>query len=140
MAALQNANDFNVNVLLLVKTNFPRLEIMDAVQYGAVSAQNSQGSAVGEIMQVICTEVMGQQTVTAGFSEKLRSGPVVMGLSDFTQKMSSGTWGTIVYRPLRGGHHVGYLSKHSRNESRASNGAGFLICSHASRARLQIKE
>jgi len=99
MAALQNANDFNVNVQLLVKTNFPNMQIMDAVQYGAVSAQNSQGSAVGEIMQVICTEVMGQQTVTAGFSEKLRSGPVVMGLSDFTQKMSSGTWGTIVYAP-----------------------------------------
>jgi hypothetical protein len=100
MAAMQNANDFNVNVMLLVKTNFPNMEIMDAVQFGAVSAQNSQGSAVGEIMQVIATEVLGQQTAVATYSEKLRSGPVVMGLSDFSQKLSSGSFGTVIYQPF----------------------------------------
>jgi hypothetical protein len=100
MAAMQNANDFNVNVMLLLKTNFPNMEVIDAVQYGAISAQNPQGSAVGEIMQVIVTEVLGQQTATSTFSEKLRSGPVVVGLSDFTQKMSSGTFGAVVYQPF----------------------------------------
>jgi hypothetical protein len=98
MAAMQNANDFNVNVMLLIKTNFPRMEIQDAVQYGAISAQNPQGSAVGEIMQVIVTDVMGQQTAISTYSEKLRSGPVVMGLSDYQQKLSSGSFGAVVYQ------------------------------------------
>jgi hypothetical protein len=98
LAAMQNANDFNVNVKLLITTNFKNMVIESAVQYGAASAQNTQGSAVGEIMQVICTEVEGQQTATSTYSEKLRSGPVVLGLSDFAQKMSSGSFGTVVYQ------------------------------------------
>ena len=99
MSALQTPNEFNVNVPLLIKTNFPNMEVMDAVQYGAYSLQNTQGSQVGEIMQVICTEVMGQETVKSLFSEKLRAGPVILGLSDYEQKMSSGAWGTLVYAP-----------------------------------------
>ena len=100
MSALQTPNEFNVNVPLLLKTNFPNMELMDAVQYGAQSLQNSQGSQVGEIMQVICTEVAAQETVKALFSEKLRSGPVILGMSDYQQKMSAGVWGAIVYQPF----------------------------------------
>jgi hypothetical protein len=98
IAAMQNSNDFNVNVRRLIADNFKNMTVVSAVQYGAVSAQNSQGSAVGEIMQVICTEVMGQQVAISTYSEKLRSGPVVLGLSDYQQKMSSGSFGAVVYQ------------------------------------------
>jgi len=100
LSAIQQPNEFGLNVRALLKDNFKNSSLHSAVQYGAASLQNPQGSQVGEIMQVIATEVMAQQTVVASFSEKLRAGPVIMGLSDFEQKMSSGTWGALVYQPF----------------------------------------
>ena len=100
MAALNTPNDFGLNVPKLLKDNFKNLTVHSSVLYGAYSLQNSQGSLVGEIMQVIAEDVMSQQTGVAGYSEKLRSGPVILGLSDFTQKMSAGGWGYVLYQPF----------------------------------------
>lgn len=100
MSALNTPNEFGLNIPKLLKDNFKNMTIHSAVQYGAYSLQNTQGSQVGEIMQVIAGEVMGQQTGIAAYSEKLRSGPVILGLSDFMQKMSSGTWGYVCFQPF----------------------------------------
>jgi len=99
-AALTTTNSFNVNVQDLIKKNFPNLRVETAIQYGALTAQNPQGSAAGEIIQLICEEVEGQKTGYCAFNEKLRGGPVIRDLSSFKQKMAQGTWGAVIRQPF----------------------------------------
>lgn len=98
--ALTFTNSFNVNVEDLLKKNFPNMEIKTAVQYGALSAQNPQGSVGGEIMQLIADTVEGQDTGFCAFNEKLRAGPIIPDLSSFKQKMTQGTWGAVIRQPF----------------------------------------
>ncbi len=99
-SALLTTNSFNVNVHDLLKKNFPNLRIETAIQYGALSSQNPQGSAGGEIVQLIAEEVEGQKTGLVAFNEKLRGGPVIVGLSSFSQKMTQGSWGAVIRQPF----------------------------------------
>jgi len=98
--ALTTTNTFNVNVHDLLKKNFPKLRIETAVQFGALSSSNSQGSAAGEIVQMFAETVEGQKTVYTAYNEKLRAGPVIRELSSYRQKATSGTWGAIVRQPF----------------------------------------
>lgn len=98
--ALTFTNTFNVNVEDLLKKNYPNLTVKTAVQYGALTSQNPQGSAGGEIVQMIAERVEGQETGYCAFNEKLRAGVIVRGLSSFSQKMSQGTWGAIIRQPF----------------------------------------
>jgi len=99
-SALTTTNQFNVNVLDILKKNFPNLRVETAVQYGALSAQNPQGSAAGEIMQLIAEEVEGQKTGFCAFNEKLRAGPIIRDLSSFKQKATQGSWGFVARQPF----------------------------------------
>lgn len=99
-AAITATNSFNVNVPDILKKSFPRLRMVSAIQYGAVSAQNPQGIAAGELVQLIATKVEGQDTGYCAFSEKLRAHPVIRDLSSFRQKMTQGGWGAIVRQPF----------------------------------------
>ena len=98
--ALTVTNSFNVNVRDLLKKNFPNIEVMTAVQYGVTSAQNPQGNSAGEVVQLIAKSVEGQETGFTAFSEKLRGGRIIAALSSFQQKMSQGTWGSILRQPF----------------------------------------
>ena len=99
-AALTTTNSFNVNVEDLLKKNFPNLTVKTAVQYGALTAQNPQGSALGEIVQLIADNVEGQSTGYCAFNEKLRSGPVIRDLSSYKQKCLQGTFGAVIRQPF----------------------------------------
>ncbi len=98
--ALTATNSFNVNVSDLLKKNFPNLTIETAIQYGAVSAQNPQGSAAGELVQLMARNVEGQETGYCAFNEKLRAGKIIPDLSSYKQKMTQGTWGTVIRQPF----------------------------------------
>lgn len=98
--ALTTTNSFNVNVHDLLKKNFPKLEIITAVQYGALTTANPQGSAAGEIVQLIAKQVEGQDTGYCAFNEKLRGSAVIRDLSSFKQKMVQGTWGAVIRQPF----------------------------------------
>lgn len=98
--ALTTTNSFNVNVNDLLRKNFPNLTIKSAVQYGAVTPQNPQGSTAGEVMQLIANSVEGQESAYCAFNEKLRAGAVIRELSAFKQKMTQGTWGAIIRQPF----------------------------------------
>ena len=100
MVALTAANSFNVNVRALLKENFPNLRIIDAVQYGVVSAQNTQGIAGGNVVQLIADELDGNDTGISAFNEKLRSHPIFVDRSSFSQKLTQGTWGTVIFYPV----------------------------------------
>ncbi|KWO62563.1 hypothetical protein [Burkholderia territorii] len=99
-AALTATNNFNVNVAALLEKNFPKMEIRSAVQYGALTPQNPQGSVAGELMQVWAPDAAGQDSGYCSFNAKLHAGPVVRALSSYSQKMSQGTNGFILRQPF----------------------------------------
>jgi hypothetical protein len=98
--ALTATNSFNVNVLTLLKNNFPNMEVKTAIQYGALSAQNPQGSTLGEFVQLFCPDAEGQDSGYCSFNMKLKAGPVVRDLSSYKQKLSQGTNGFILRQPF----------------------------------------
>lgn len=104
---LSRTNSFAVNVSDLIKKNYPSMRVVTAVQFGAKSAQNPQGNAAGELMQVVADDVEGQKTGTSAFSEKLRAHPIIVELSAWKQKRSAGTWGTILRMPVAVAQMVG---------------------------------
>lgn len=89
--ALTKTTEFNVNVQDLLKKNYPNLTVKTAPEYATDS---------GELVQLIIDELDGQRTADTAFTEKLRAHPIVVGSSNFKQKKSQGTWGTIIYRPF----------------------------------------
>lgn len=95
-AALTTTNSFNVNVSDLLKKNFPNLRVVSAVQYGALSSTNPQGVAGGNFMQLIAEEVEGQDTGFMAFNEKMRAHKLIPGLSNYSQKVSAGTYGAVI--------------------------------------------
>lgn len=98
--ALTFTNTFNVNVYDLLKKNYPNIRIETAVQYGVLSSSNPQGVSGGNVMQMIAEEVEGQKAGYCAFNEKARTGKLVVGLSDFKQKITQGTWGAIIRMPM----------------------------------------
>jgi hypothetical protein len=98
--ALTATNSFNVNVYDLLRKNFPKIRFETAVQYGALSATNTQGVTGGNLVQLIADNVEGQDTGYCAFNEKLRSHPIIRQLSSFKQKLTQGTWGSIIFEPL----------------------------------------
>lgn len=89
--ALTKTTEFNVTVSDILKKNFPNMTVKTAPEY-------TTGS--GELVQLFADEIEGQRTVDCAFTEKLRAHPIVVGLSNFMQKKSQGTWGSIIYRPV----------------------------------------
>lgn len=87
---MANTNQFAVNVSDLLKKNFPNMTVRVAPEFTTVS---------GELVQLIATNVEGQQTASCAFTEKMRAHPVIVGASSFKQKKSAGTWGTVIFRP-----------------------------------------
>jgi len=99
--ALKFANSFGVYVEDLLKKGFPQMKIKTAVQYGAKTATNSQGySAVGNLMQIVVDEVDGHKVAYPAYNEKMRAHKIIPELSSWKQKMTSGTWGTVLRLPL----------------------------------------
>lgn len=99
-AALNFENEFAKTTLELLKANYPNLRIETDVLYGAKTATNPQGVAGGNMMQLIATELDGQQTGMCAFNEKMRSHRVVMEASSFRQKKTSGAWGAVIRMPF----------------------------------------
>ncbi|MDB5777603.1 MAG: uncharacterized protein JWP38_3736 [Herbaspirillum sp.] len=97
--AMTATNTFNVNVAALLKVNFPNMEVKTAIQYGALTAQNPQGSAVGEIVQLWAPQAAGQDSGYCSFNTKLRAGPVVREMSAYKQKFTQGSAGFILRQP-----------------------------------------
>lgn len=106
--AMKFANSFGVYVEDLLKKGFPKMKIKTAVQYGAKTSANSQGySPVGNVFQVIVNEIEGQKVVYPAYNEKMRAHKIVPELSSWKQKMTSGTWGTVMRLPVGIGGMIG---------------------------------
>jgi hypothetical protein len=88
---LTKVSEFNVSVSEQIKKLYPNLVVRVAPEYSTDS---------GELVQLIVNELEGQRTADVAFTEKLRAHPIVVGTSNFKQKKSQGTWGTIIFRPF----------------------------------------
>jgi hypothetical protein len=98
--ALTATNSFNVNVNDLLEKNFPNIKIETIPQYAAKnSSTNPQGVKAGEFVQLMALELEGQKTAYAAYSEKMRTHPLIREMSSFKQKVSAGTWGTVLRMP-----------------------------------------
>lgn len=98
--ALKFANSFGVYVEDLLKKGFPNMTVKTAVQYAVQSTSNNQGySSVGNAVQLIVEQLDGQDVAYAAFNEKMRAHKIVPELSSWKQKMTAGTWGTILRIP-----------------------------------------
>lgn len=80
----------NATVQDMLKTNFPQLKIMTAVEYATTS---------GELVQLKVDRVEGQTVSTCAFTEKMRAHAIVRDTSSTFQKKSAGSWGTIIKVP-----------------------------------------
>lgn len=98
--ALTATNSFGVNVMDLVKKNYPNVRVQNAIQYGAITPQNPQGVATGEMIQFIALKPGAQDTAWLAFNEKLRAHRVVADMSSFKQKMTSGAYGAVMRQPF----------------------------------------
>lgn len=98
--ALTATNSYGVNVQDLLKKNFPKMRIETAVQYGVKSASNPNGAVAGSEVQLIASQVEGQQTGYAAFNEKMRAHPIIRQMSSWRKKLTAGTWGAIIRMPV----------------------------------------
>jgi hypothetical protein len=89
--ALTKTTEFNVNVMDLLKKNYPNLKVETAPEYATAS---------GNLVQLFADEIQGQRTAAVAFTEKLRAHPIIVAASSFKQKKSQGTWGSIIFRPF----------------------------------------
>jgi len=97
--AITATNTFNVNTMALIKNNYPNMRIESAVQYGALTAQNTLGNAAGETVQLFAPKANEQKSGYCAFNLKLRAGRVVPELSSYKQKFTQGSAG-FVYRQI----------------------------------------
>lgn len=105
--ALKTANSFGITLRKLLEDNFKNLTIETAVEYGARTAANPNGNAAGEMMQMIARRIGGNDTGFAAFNEKMREHPLVRDLSSSKQKVTGGTWGTVIAMPIAVASMVG---------------------------------
>ena len=98
--ALVTPNAFGLTPMKLIEANFKNITVKTAQQYGASSPTNTQGIVAGELMQLISKKVSRQDTAWCAFNEKLRAHRVVYDLSSVRQKLTQGSWGTVVRIPF----------------------------------------
>ncbi|MDI2091675.1 major capsid family protein [Commensalibacter oyaizuii] len=90
-AHLLKTNEYGIGVIDLLKKNFPNLVQMSAPQL------STEG---GELVQLFVENYQGLDTFTCAFSEKLRSHGVVRESSSMKEKLTQGSWGAVLTRPV----------------------------------------
>lgn len=100
LVAMTATNSFGTNVKGLLKENFPNLRVVSAVQYGGQGSTNPAGNPAGNLVQLIVSEISGQETGYCAFNEKLRAHPIIRAMSSWKKKMTSGSWGAVIRQPM----------------------------------------
>lgn len=88
---LLKTNEYGLSVTDLLKKNYPNLKQYSIPQFSLPA---------GELVQLFAPELGGQRTFTCAFSEKLRSHGIFRDLSSIKEKLTQGSWGTILINPI----------------------------------------
>lgn len=86
--ALDKTNSFGLSARKQLSLHFKNLKIKTAVEYQ---------TGAGQLVQLICNKVNGQETAVTAYTEKLRAHAVVVASSSWSQKKSQGTFGTVIF-------------------------------------------
>ena len=89
--ALTKTTQYNVNVMDMLKKNFPNMRVITAPEYA---------TSAGQLLQLIVPNLDGVKSLDSAFGDKMRAFPVFRDLSSFRQKFAAGTWGCIIKRPI----------------------------------------
>lgn len=88
----KRANEiFGNTVEKMVRDSFPNIRFVIAPQYS---------TPAGELVQMMATEIQGQQTGYLAYSDKLRAHPLITMTSYWKQKYSGATYGAVITQPL----------------------------------------
>lgn len=90
-ALLSKLSSFNISARQMIVENYPNMQIETIPEYSTTG---------GELMQLWLPAYQGQDTAYGAFTEKGRAHALVQYTSWQDQKVSAGTWGTIIRRPL----------------------------------------
>ncbi|EUK19262.1 major capsid family protein [Commensalibacter papalotli (ex Servin-Garciduenas et al. 2014)] len=99
-AYLLKTNEYGISVLDLLKKNFPNLTQMSAPQLSLDAKGADDNNSKIELVQLFVENYQGIDTFTCAFSEKLRSHGIVRESSSMKEKLTQGSWGTILTRPV----------------------------------------
>lgn len=90
-ALLGKLSAFNVSARQMILTNFPSLKIVTIPEYTTTG---------GELMQLMLPLYQGQKTAYLAYTDLMKTHPLIQQMSSVDQKMSAGTWGAIIRRPI----------------------------------------
>lgn len=89
---LANTNSFGLTGIQMIKGVFPNLTVKTAPEYLSGTTYSAQ--------LIVDEWFDGQRTCETAFTEKMRAHRIIPSHSSFSQKKTSGGWGTIIYRPI----------------------------------------
>ena len=92
MADLNKRNTYGISCKQMILDTFPNIKI--------IVVPELHNAITGDTIILKADEIMGQNTIEFGYSEKYHAHELVRGLSDVSQKISAGTYGAIVYLPF----------------------------------------
>ena len=89
---MANTNSFGLTAAEMVKKSFPGITIKTAPEYLSGTTYSTQ--------LIVDEWFDGQRTCETAFTEKMRAHRIIPASSSFSQKKTSGGWGTVIYRPI----------------------------------------
>lgn len=88
---LSKATDFNISVLKMLKEHMPNLT--------TVVLPELSSRAGGDMVMLVAKDIIGKPVGQFGYSEKMRTLPMVANTSSWEQKAIGTTYGCILYHP-----------------------------------------
>lgn len=86
-------NEYGLSAWDQLKKQYNNLTFVQALEFGDMTGETVQN------IIAVADEIDGQKVATAAFTEKLRTHAVITEASAWSQKLSQGTWGAIIYLP-----------------------------------------
>lgn len=111
---LNRTNDYSKPVTALLKDAMPNIRIAVAPELGlqadgapAIPSSIAGSGPAGNMMQMFVETLGGTRTIECAFPMRLRAHRLQTHASSYTQKMSTGTWGAVIRRPVAIAQMVG---------------------------------
>lgn len=93
LAQMDKVNTYGITTYDMITKTYPNMTVEVVPELYDEATQTST-------MMVKADQILGQQTMNFGYSDKYYAHAMVRNLSNWEQKISAGTFGAIVYRPF----------------------------------------
>jgi hypothetical protein len=93
LADLDKVNTYGLSTMDMIKKTYPNMEVITVPELYNETLQTST-------MMVLANEVYGQNVVEFPYTDKYYAHEIVRDLSSWQQKISAGTYGSVVFLPF----------------------------------------